>query len=149
MADKSSRRVFSALPFLVAIAILALNDHVLKTAWPGPFTGILSDIAGLFAFGFLAAAACGRRSLVGVTVVALGFVVWKTDVGLPLIQWWNSSVPWRISRVADPSDLLALAAVPFGAWAWRRTRPARAGRFAQGLAGTTAAFVVITSVANS
>jgi hypothetical protein len=32
---------------LAALALLALNDQVLKAAWPGPVTGILSDVAGL------------------------------------------------------------------------------------------------------
>ena len=30
-----------------ALAVLALNDHVLKQAWPGLVTGKLSDAAGL------------------------------------------------------------------------------------------------------
>lgn len=38
---------------LVALIVLALNDHVLKTAWPGVVTGKLSDIAGLAFFPLL------------------------------------------------------------------------------------------------
>ena len=32
---------------LVALAILIVNDRLLKDAWPGPVTGKLSDVAGL------------------------------------------------------------------------------------------------------
>ena len=35
---------------LGAIAVLVLNDHVLKAAWPGMVTGKLSDFAGLLFF---------------------------------------------------------------------------------------------------
>jgi hypothetical protein len=32
---------------IAAIALWIINDRVLKTAWPGPVTGKLSDVAGL------------------------------------------------------------------------------------------------------
>ena len=35
---------------LAAIAVLVVNDHVLKSAYPGWLTGKLSDIAGLVFF---------------------------------------------------------------------------------------------------
>jgi len=35
---------------LAALALLILNDHVLKSAFPGPLTGKLSDVAGLMLF---------------------------------------------------------------------------------------------------
>jgi hypothetical protein len=35
---------------LIAVAVLLVNDHVLKSAWPGPITGKLSDLAGLAFF---------------------------------------------------------------------------------------------------
>ena len=38
---------------LVALAVLLLNDHVLKAAAPGWVTGKLSDVAGLAFFPFL------------------------------------------------------------------------------------------------
>ncbi|GIG41115.1 hypothetical protein [Cellulomonas phragmiteti] len=42
---------------LVALAVLLLNDHVLKAAAPGWVTGKLSDVAGLAFFPFLLLAA--------------------------------------------------------------------------------------------
>lgn len=43
---------------LCALALWALNDHVLKAAFPGAITGKLSDVASLIAFPALASAAC-------------------------------------------------------------------------------------------
>jgi hypothetical protein len=41
---------WAAHPLTVgATAVLLLNDHVLKPAWPGLVTGKLSDVAGLAA----------------------------------------------------------------------------------------------------
>ncbi|UZN02520.1 hypothetical protein [Cellulomonas sp. S1-8] len=42
---------------LVGLAVLLLNDHLLKAAAPGPVTGKLSDVAGLAFFPFLLLAA--------------------------------------------------------------------------------------------
>ena len=94
---------------LVALVVLILNDRVLKAAWPGPVTGILSDVAGLLLAPLAIVAAweigCwalgrwhgpSRRVLAAAIVaVALGFTavqVWPpaTDafrIGLGLLQW--------------------------------------------------------------
>ena len=41
--------------FFVAVVVLALNDHVFKSAWPGWVTGKLSDVAGVVVIATLAA----------------------------------------------------------------------------------------------
>ena len=94
---------------LGAVALLAVNDQVLKASAPGPLTWILSDIAGLIVAP-LALQAAGEvvhwksghwpgpsgRVLVGsIALVAVGFValqLWPpaTDayrVGLGIVQW--------------------------------------------------------------
>jgi hypothetical protein len=38
---------------LFAVAVLFVNDHFLKRAWPGSVTGKLSDVAGMFFFPLL------------------------------------------------------------------------------------------------
>jgi hypothetical protein len=94
---------------LIALAVLLLNDHVLKAAWPGPMTWILSDVAGLIVAplavqaawelgSWLAGQWAGpRRDVLAASVglVAAGFValqLWPpaTDayrMGLGLAQW--------------------------------------------------------------
>jgi hypothetical protein len=94
---------------LVAIAVLVVNDHVLKAAWPGLVTGKMSDAAGLVFFPFLLVGAweLGRRTLkrpstagivpavVAIAATGVAFVLVKTvpfagdlyRVGLGALQW--------------------------------------------------------------
>jgi hypothetical protein len=70
---------------LVALAVLLVNDHILKAAWPGWWTGKLSDVAALIvgpvAIGALWQAVVRRRALASrawpmpsaEAVIALGF----------------------------------------------------------------------------
>ncbi len=77
---------------LLAIAVLVVNDHVLKSAWPGLVTGKLSDVAGLVFFplvllgGYESLAAVARRwpgprarpLLVSVALTGIAFALVKT-----------------------------------------------------------------------
>lgn len=118
---------------LTAIAILLLNDHVLKAAWPGVLTGKLSDAAGLVFFPFLLVGIwqlVGRRlGLPGAggftaAVVAIGatgavFALVKTtplagDVyryGLGLIQWPLGALVAAISGGPIPALGMPVALV--------------------------------------
>lgn len=118
----------------VAIALLVVNDHVLKGAWPGLVTGKVSDFAGLAFFPVLLAAGIelGSRSRVStrgavgaVVVTGLVFAATKTlpaaaaayGHALGLLQWpvrallveGAGFVPARV--VVDPTDLVALLAL--------------------------------------
>lgn len=94
---------------LGALVALVLNDRLLKAAWPGPVTGILSDVAGLVVAPLALQAAWevgawlrgrwsgpSRRVLaLAIVAVAVGFVavqVWPPAsdgyrVGLAILQW--------------------------------------------------------------
>jgi hypothetical protein len=130
---------------LVAMAVLALNDHWGKTAWPGWVTGKLSDVAGLAFFPLVLQAAWevigrrapSRRTLVVATVLTLGvFVSIKTlpaattlwAWALGGLQWparWlfvGTARPVPVAAVTDPTDLVALPAVALAVWAgWGRS----------------------------
>lgn len=103
---------------LTAIAVLVLNDHVLKQAWPGFITGKLSDVAGMVFFPLFLQGLCeiaqawarpgawrpSRRVLVAAAIAtAVVFAAVKVfpfagDVyrsGLGLLQW-----PWRAAAAA-------------------------------------------------
>ena len=111
--------------FLVALATLVVNDHLLKDAFPGVVTGKLSDFAGLFAWAWYWSALGlrfrktrpGRTAfLVAVHVVtALGFAWWKSPASQGFIAWW-SAWAYPVSRVVDYGDLWALAVLPLSAW---------------------------------
>lgn len=124
----------------LSVALLVLNDHVLKQAYPSWWTGKLSDFAGLIFFPvFLGALVPARfisneRRLLLMTSVltALVFSAVKTwspatdfyGVSLGILQWpvraarhlastgiLPSVAPARL--VADSSDLFALPAAFF------------------------------------
>lgn len=121
-------------PFTVtAVAILLLNDHVLKAALPSAFTGKSSDFAGLFFFPFLLAALAagavrlaGRRLPAGWTFAAAfaltlaAFTLFKTNP--PANAWLSNALGGRLI-VRDPTDLAALLMlIPAGLLARRVQR---------------------------
>ncbi len=116
--------------WLLALAVLAVNDHVLKGAGvlPGVVTGKLSDLAGLFVAPALLASLLGvggRRALAAChAAVGAGFAViqvWApAAAGLVAVTAWLG-LPWVITM--DPTDLLAL---PMLLVSWRVLVPAMA-----------------------
>ncbi len=126
---------------LAAIALLVLNDHVLKAAMPGVLTGKLSDVAGMVFFPLVLAAAlewCVRsRHLVLGTAIATGvvFAAIKTiplaadayRIGLGALQWpfraikagvLGDAMPGlaHVRLTMDPTDLIAVPAVLVAVW---------------------------------
>ena len=127
--------------FAAAVALLLVNDHVLKTAFPGLVTGKLSDFAGLMFFPVLVVAtwevlaSVARRwsgprwlpLIVAVIVTAVVFVAIKvSSEGASLfaevlgrIQWFGATlVAWviggptpRVSPVAVVRDPTDLVAL--------------------------------------
>ena len=112
---------------LVAIAVLLVNDHLLKGSAPGILTGVLSDIAGLMFFPLAIVAVLehlrGRRFvvpsrspvLVAVALTAVAFGAINTSMGADRLyeqaQGWLR-LGWRpVVNVADTRDLLALPAL--------------------------------------
>ena len=134
---------------LAAIALLVVNDHVLKQLAPGLVTGKLSDFAGLAFFPLLVAAAAehagirrGTRTIV-VAVIATGLAFAAVKlfapaaelyrVGLATLQWpfravraivTGDALPalGRVRFVADPTDLIALVALAMPLAVTSRTR---------------------------
>lgn len=92
---------------VLSAVLLALNDALLKSWWPGWVTGKLSDVVGLFLVG----AVLARVRWSG-WILALAFALWKSPLVLPVLAWWNASVPFSLARTPDYSDLLALAVIP-------------------------------------
>lgn len=85
------------------VAVLAVNDHVLKAAWPGWWTGKLSDLAGLYVVGAVAAASTRRRA--AVLPVGLAFCALKL---VPVVAAGAAPFLGGVT-VSDPTDLVALA----------------------------------------
>ncbi|MBI5515898.1 MAG: hypothetical protein HY909_19105 [Deltaproteobacteria bacterium] len=137
---------------LAALALLLLNDHVLKQRFPGWWTGKLSDLAGMALFPLLlmglheAAAGAwtalpppGRRALVGYAIgTALAFAAIKCwapaahgyRYAMGAVRWplgaLSSMMEGRplagVARVSLVQDPSDLVALPF-------TLPAVAARW--------------------
>lgn len=110
---------------LVAVAVLTLNDHLLKgSGWlPGWLTGKLSDFTGLFFFPLFASALLGvalrrpttpRRLMVTCGLTAVGFTLLQLSTAFSelYVALHHALVPGvRFVVTRDPSDLAALPAV--------------------------------------
>ncbi len=119
---------------LAALALLALNDHMWKGAGPALLTGKLSDVAGLFYFPFLVAAACalvtgrlpGRRvslpaGRIAFAVVAVWFAAAKTvPAAHEATVWLAAHLVGPVDVVRDPTDVAALLALVPSWWLYRR-----------------------------
>jgi hypothetical protein len=99
------RRILTHPAFTGAVALLAVNDQVLKHVAPGWWSGKLSDFAGVFIVAILAGLV-GRPRL-GTIVTGVGFAALKL---LPSVTQLAAPVLGGVTR-RDPSDLVALLAL--------------------------------------
>lgn len=101
--------------WLLALLLLALNDHVLKRIAASVITGKLSDFAGLFVAPALLAVvvrATSRRAIAACHVaVAAGFALVKTFAPATMLFDTALSLVVRSHTVTDPTDLIALPMV--------------------------------------
>ncbi|HWS39568.1 MAG TPA: hypothetical protein VN408_43335 [Actinoplanes sp.] len=119
---------------MAALALLVVNDHVLKAAHPGWVTGKLSDVAGMVLAPPLLAALAGLigprlpfRWVAAGSIVAVGVgfgFVKACGYGAQLASAvWSLAVPSLIR--ADPADLLALPFLAVAWWTAQRSARAR------------------------
>lgn len=100
-------------PGLIAsLAILLVNDFVLKPAFHNWLTGKLSDFAGLFAFALFWISLAPRHRVMVLVVVAAAYAFWESVLSQPLIDLWNGGNLFGLSRVVDYTDLAALTVLP-------------------------------------
>jgi hypothetical protein len=113
------------------VALLALNDHVLKRSWPGLVTGKLSDLAGCFVLPLFVSAGLAvatswparRRLAIGAAVTVLFFAALKLsptvagNVARVLDAMWAPLGREGGPIAADPTDLVALP-LALAAFAW-------------------------------
>ena len=107
-------------PFVLAVALLLLNDWVLKAALGNWLTGKLSDFAGLIAFSLFWAALLPRRRNAVFALTTVGFLLWKSPLSEAPLAAWNALGLWPLARVVDYTDWLALTALLPSYWLARR-----------------------------
>ncbi|MDI1450571.1 hypothetical protein [Polyangium sp. 6x1] len=124
----AARRALLHPLWLGSLALLALNDHVLKGAGilPGALTGKLSDFAGLVVAPALLATLLrlGSRRSLFFAHLATGAVFAAIKLSPAAARGFEALAaltpfPWQIT--VDPTDLMALPAL---ALAWRVLLPA-------------------------
>jgi hypothetical protein len=99
--------------FLLALALLLVNDWILKPGLANAITGKLSDFSGLFVVVVLGVALHPRHSRTIAGATAAAFVAWKSHLSQPAIDLWNQGTGFPLERVVDYWDLMALTVVPF------------------------------------
>jgi len=143
---------------LAAIALLIVNDHVLKARYPGWLTSKLSDVAGLVFFPLLLRAllapilrlvpgrrahAIGRERLliacVAITALAFAAIKLAAPATAACEQLLGALRGGRVEIVRDPTDLIALPCVLVALWIARRAKRAAAAPAARARQGQTTA----------
>ena len=134
---------------LLALVLLALNDHLFKPTWPGWLTGKLSDAAGLIILPLLAVAVIEiARAIVGSSWRVSERTVWLcagvSAVGFALVKTWLPAahayglvvglIRWPVARslrqVVVTHDLTDLSVLPFAClagWSGRLSRRRTSG----------------------
>jgi hypothetical protein len=123
---------------LAAIAVLLINDHLLKQLSPSLLTGKLSDFTGLYFAPYVVLAAIFAMPLgalrrrpfevarVSYLAIAAVFVALKLteSTAAPLLAV-ASGLGFPVAIAADPTDLAALCMLPlsYAAWAIRVRGP--------------------------
>jgi hypothetical protein len=119
---------------LAAMAVLLLNDHLLRRLWPSWWTGKLGDFAWLYFMPFAAAAVLalvlprklGRREdLAGWLAFATIGGVFSLAKTLPFFHAWlvgnlEAVLGFPVGWQRDPTDLIALVSLAAAWMAWRR-----------------------------
>jgi hypothetical protein len=127
----------------LSIALLLINDHLLKEVSPSWFTGKLSDFSGLFFLPFILTTGLSLTPLkktftprllgfIAFSLTALCFILLKTvqSINLSATQIMSYLIGVPVHYSLDPTDLLAvLVLIP--AWhLWIRPKLITSTRFA-------------------
>jgi hypothetical protein len=119
---------FGALP-LMAVTLFAINNGLLKRAWPGQVTGKLSDLLVCFFLPLFVSAllervsrlSAGTRLAIGIALTGATFIAVKTsaaashvlDRGIALLLQ-----PFGVRTAPNRVDVTDLCALPMLALSW-------------------------------
>jgi len=106
------KREFTSLGFISGLVILLINDFFLKHYFGNWFTGKLSDFAGLFIFPMFWSILFPRFKNIIYFATLVLFIYWKSEFSQLLIDFFKYHSYFKIDRVVDVTDLLALSILP-------------------------------------
>ena len=110
--SKLSTNIFQSTGFLIALALLLLNDFWWKYTFSNGLTGKLSDFTGLFVFSLFWTFFFPAYRKVIYIGIALFFVFWKSVYADGFIAVWNQICFLQIGRVVDYTDYWAILVLP-------------------------------------
>lgn len=123
---------------IAAVVVLLVNDHLLKSRWPGPVTGKVSDLAGLVFFPLLLASIweliariTGHRPSTATPKVVIGCIL-ITAAGFIAVKVSSAASDLYVDAleqvtgsdheiVLDATDLFTLPAVALAWFVHRST----------------------------
>ncbi len=103
--------LLSSPVFLLALAVLVVNDWALKPLFHDALTGKLSDFAGLAAFTLFLCSLWRERRIAIAVGISVTFTLWKSPYAQGLIDAANHWLPFTVGRTVDYTDLIALPVV--------------------------------------
>lgn len=98
--------------FIVSLLTLILNDFWLKNVFSNELTGKLSDFAGLVVLPVFISFLFPKTKKWICFLTATLFIIWKTPLVTPFINFFNSISIFSIDRTIDYTDYLALMILP-------------------------------------
>lgn len=105
--------------YLIALALLIINDHYWKATYANALTGKLSDVVGLWVFAWFWATILPRYQRWVWSATALLFLWWKTPLADSFLSWANSW-GWPLVRTIDYTDYWALLILPIAWWFYQQ-----------------------------
>lgn len=110
--DKKTKELLVSPIFLIALALLLLNDFIFKETFHNFITGKLSDVCGLFIFPIFFSVFYPAKKLRIYALTLLLFIYWKSTYSQTFINIFNELSFFKIARTVDYTDLLALSILP-------------------------------------
>jgi len=98
--------------FIISLSLLLLNDLLFKDIYHNGVTGKLSDFSGVIVLILFLHFITNHRKWLNSLIVAAFFIFWKSPISDSFIEAFNSFSPFRIGRIVDYWDLLALLSLP-------------------------------------
>lgn len=98
--------------FITGLLVLILNDLILKWYFSNVITGKLSDFSGLLILPIFISYFLARTRKSIALIIGILFVIWKSHLSSPVIEYINSLSFFRFRRVVDYTDLMALTILP-------------------------------------
>lgn len=109
--------------FIIGLAVLLINDLVLKAQFQNWWTGKLSDFAGLFVFPIFLSLFNSSRIVWNYLFTILLFIFWKTELSTAFLLEINQYTNLGLARVIDYSDFFAFSILPLSYYYSKQAQP--------------------------